>query len=613
LRKQTFLDVPLPAVSSWSAWYAKYLSKPVFRGAVGSTTGKKASGDTETLFPSREYREWFINGNTEYLGKTMRFAKPKNKECLNSSFARFLEEHTSGEVICKSDEYRQVQPNLVASFKSVAKYDKSQPVLDAEAWRIAGEWTERHFALAMGGSRVVSQELVVQELDLQTSCGFPWSLEYHTKSEFLVSPAFGALGDYWDMLGRGEGPQEMVPIWTCAQKCELRTVEKLAQNKIRTFTASPLEHSVACNRLCLDMNNNFYASANRCWSFVGANKYNQGFDRLYRRLNKHPNAFELDESEYDSSLFAEAMFGQMEIRWNMLQQKDKTSENRLRLERVYDSIVNSVIVLENGELIQKHTGNPSGSANTIVDNTMILFRLFAYAWIVLVAEKFGEENSKRYSVANSGDVKQRQYIGNLFGGYLDFMQHVEAALNGDDNTFTVSDICVGWFNPRSVAAVWSGIGVTTNTPCFDPRPLSECTFLSQSFVKIDGLWLPCPATDRVLSSMKYGASFDDVRWHLMRASALRIDSWANVEVREILMDYINYLRRQYADEMFGEVQFSVDRDPMSMDQVVSVYKSDEWIWGLYSGEESLRQVVDEKTDLLKTVDSFSFPKFLFSD
>jgi len=100
---------------------------------------------------------------------------------------------------------------------------------------------------------------------------------------------------------------------------------------------------------------------------------------------------------------------------------------------------------------------------------------------------------------------------------------------------------------------------------------------------------------------------------LMRASALRIDSWANVEVREVLMDYINYLRREYADEMFGDVYFSQERDPMSMDQVVSVYKSDEWIWGLYSGEEGLRQVVDEKTDLLKTVDSFSFPKFPFSD
>jgi len=574
------------------------MQKPVFQSVEGVIVGKRASGDRVPRGPSREYREWFSKGNTEFLGWTTRFAKPKNKECVNTSFTKFLES-CSGDVRLSADQYRQVQPNLVASFKSVSKYDKSQPVLDGEAWRIAGEWTERHFALAMGGSIIVPQELVVQELDAQTSCGFPWSLEYHTKSEFLVSPAFAALNDYWDMLGRGEGPQEMVPIWTCAQKCELRTVEKLQANKIRTFTASPLEHSVACNRLCLDMNNNFYAAANKCWSFVGANKYNQGFDRLYHRLNKHKNAFELDESEYDSSLFAMAMFGQMEIRWNMLSQNDKTPANRLRLERVYDSIVNSVIVLENGELIQKHTGNPSGSANTIVDNTMILFRLFAYAWIVLCAEKHGMDNRERFIAANDKDVKNRRYIGNLFGGYLDFMQNVEAALNGDDNTFTVSDLCVSWFHPKSVASVWSGIGVTTNTPCFDPRPLRECTFLSQSFKNIDGVWLPCPATDRVLSSMKYGASFDDVRWHLMRASALRIDSWANVEVREVLMNYINFLRREYIDEMYGDVIFNPDRDPMSMDQVLSVYKSDEWIWGLYSGEEG-KQVELVKSDLLKS-------------
>jgi hypothetical protein len=524
----------------------------------------------------------------------------------------FLVEQGDKAMLEKAAAYRQVQPNLVASFKSVSKYDKFQPILNKDAWELAGDWTERHFALAMGGSRIVTQELVVQELDMQTSCGFPWSLEFQTKSDFFASPAQAALGDYWDMLGQGTAPEVMVPIWTCAQKCELRIVEKLQANKIRTFTASPIEHSVACNRMCLDMNNNFYAGANKCWSFVGANKYNQGFDKLYRRLSKHPNAFELDESEFDSSLFAEAMYGQMEIRWNLLDRSDKTPENRLRLERLYESIVKSVIVLENGELIQKTTGNPSGSANTIVDNTMILFRLFAYAWIILAAEKFADSNLQKYLKASCADVKIREYIGSQFGGYTDFMEHVEAALNGDDNTFTVSDNCVGWFNPRAVSSVWSGIGVTTNTPCFDPRPLSECTFLSQSFKQINGLWLPCPATDRVLSSMMYGANIDDVRWHLMRASALRIDSWANIEVRDVLMDYINYLRRKYNDEMFGDVKFNPKRDPMSMDQVLSVYKTDNWIWGLYSGEEGIEQVSAVKSDLLKIVSDFSFPIVLFS-
>jgi hypothetical protein len=112
--------------------------------------------------------------------------------------------------------------------------------------------------------------------------------------------------------------------------------------------------------------------------------------------------------------------------------------------------------------------------------------------------------------------------------------------------------------------------------------------------------------------MMYGASIDDVRWHLLRASALRIDSWANEEVRDVLMDYINYLRRRHCDEMFGDVEFNPKRDPMSMDQVLSVYKSDQWIWGLYSGEEGIEQVSAVKSDLLKIVSDFSFPIVLFS-
>jgi hypothetical protein len=119
---------------------------------------------------------------------------------------------------------------------------------------------------------------------------------------------------------------------------------KLLENKIRTFTASPVEHSVALNRFCLDMNNRFYRSHGKTWSFVGCSKFLQGWNALFARLGIHPFAFELDESEYDSSLFVRAMYGQMEIRWDMLADEHKTAENSLRFQRLYDDIVHSVIV-----------------------------------------------------------------------------------------------------------------------------------------------------------------------------------------------------------------------------------------------------------------------------
>jgi hypothetical protein len=325
-----------------------------------------------------------------------------------------------------------------------------------------------------------------------------------------------------------------------------------------------------------------------------------GFDTLYHRLDKHPNAFELDESQYDSSLFARAMYGQMELRWECLSEAERMGDrgklNRRRLERLYEDIVHSVIVLENGELIQKHTGNPSGSGNTIVDNTCILFRLFAYAFIVLNKEVNGEENKRLVLQANTPSILDRVYGLPRFGSYKDFMDHVEAALNGDDNTYTCSDEIVGWFNPINIGRVWTGIGVTTKTPCETPRKLSECTFLSQGWTlyteRGSPLWLPRPETDRILSSLMWGSNVDDVRWHLLRACALRIDSWGNEECRIILKSYIEWLWLNHADSMVGSV------NDIDMSSIMAVRKSDDWIYGLYSGFEGL---VDLR------VESFKFP------
>ncbi len=549
-------------------WYGKYLEKPTFK-----SRGIEAGADG----PSPLFKKYFTQGNVDYLGRAHRYVRMKDEEVKNTSFSRYLE--SIG--VPEPKDYRMAIANMQAGFLSVSKYDKFQPaVIDDSAWEVAGEWTIRHFQPFMGGSRCLQQDTCVQESKLQTSCGWPWSLKYHTKEEFYAdAQASAVLSDYWDMIGQ-DRDDTFPPIWSCSQKVELRSVDKLLQNKLRTFTAAPIEHSIALNRLCLDMNNKFYRTNNKHWSFVGGNKYLQGWDSLYLRLNKHPNAFELDESEYDSSLFARAMFGQMEIRWAMLRQEDKTAENRRRLVKLYESVVHSIIVLENGEIIQKHTGNPSGSANTIVDNTMILFRLFAYAWILGARKRYGEVNEAALFAANCPDLTARSYSGVVRGGYVEFMTNVEAALNGDDNTFTVSDACVDWFNPTWIAQVWSAIGVTTKTPSWNPRPLHECTFLSSAFVQESGLWLPKPDTGRVLSSMLYGGSDDDVRWHMLRACALRVDSWANHECRSLLQGYIEYLNREYAERMVGEV------NGLSMDDIRQVYKSDSWIWELYAGFES---------------------------
>lgn len=66
--------------------------------------------------------------------------------------------------------------------------------------------------------------------------------------------------------------------------------------------------------------------------------------------------------------------------------------------------------------------------------------------------------------------------------------------------------------------------------------------------------------------------------------AMRIDSYGNVTVRNVLADYIAYLWRCHPDEMTGTLE--VGDAVISMRDIENVWKSDAWIEQLYSGFES---------------------------
>jgi len=489
-----------------------------------------------------------------------------NSPVTNTSFLHFLDENA----IRHPTAYRVGIKNKSAGMISLAKYDKpGMPVLDEDVFCLSKEWTIQHFYPYMCGSRVLSQAEAIAQADANASSGYPWNLKYSTKKKFFESDSSRVVEDWWRVIsGEDAEFERIVPIWLNCQKVELRTLEKLAENSLRTYLASPTEHAVCANRLCLDMNEKFYASNNRTWSFVGATKYLSGWDSLYRRLDKHPNAYELDESQYDSSLFTRLMWDLVEIRENFWRVEDRTPLNRRRLARIYESNIHTVVALETSELVQKHTGNPSGSSNTIVDNSLNLFRLLAYAWILL-CKKQGKEPV-----------------------YNEFMAEVEAALNGDDNTFTCSDAVNGWFNATTISEVWSSIGVTTKSPDFAARKLRDVRFLSQGFAFDDkvGIWFPVPETEKILCSLAYKAGVDDVRWHLLRANALRLDSYGNKEVRVILTKYIEYLLLNYMDEMFGEIKPPHACDGESkipVVEIINMWRSDSWIEAMYSGKESI--------------------------
>jgi len=497
------------------------------------------------------------------VGKVSRFSSDKVRNMDDPFFSEYLLQ-TKGVTARKlyGGVYSLCSPNRVAGYSGLVKYDKPQPVLDGQKWCQALQWAEKHF-MCMGGAKVWDDfDFVKSELNLSASAGYPWNLCRETASKkqfYSLDTSQEFVNTYWQQLA-GENPPAV--FWTNNVKEEIRPVEKILVNKLRTFVGGPVEHIHACTRLFGDMNDKFYRSANVGihWSFVGGTKFYKGWQVLFKRLNKHPNAFELDESEYDASLFREAMYSMALFRWNMLSSECRTPDNKRRIWNAYVEIVDSVIVAPDGEVIHKNTGNPSGSANTIVDNTVILFMLLAYAWLTLCPEDFVS--------------------------YQSFMENVEAALNGDDNTWTCSDLVVPWFNAEAVSKIWSSLGVTTKYgDSSAPRKLIDCSFLSTGFKKVGSCVVPFPEGEKIFASLAFHLKSKTPRWSLLRAFALRIESYWDQDTRDQLLSYINWLMINHSVELQAPRETRDPHDLFSFSEVMTCYKTDYELRCLYLCEE----------------------------
>jgi hypothetical protein len=453
----------------------------------------------------------------------------RNRRQLDMSVARF--ENDAQKCVDRTN-WGLPLPNVEAAYLSLAKYAKDIPPMSAKqviAMNCAFQWMERHFGPYMLCSRVKNQKEVVDGLDMSTSPGFPWTRKYATKRSMVDEwkDFHQYMEDDWDRLKQ----DEYVAIFGNSLKEEIRPQEKIDANSIRTFTAGPVEMTVHGNRLFEDMNERFYASHLKTASVVGFTPLKGGWDLLISKLKKHPNGFALDESQYDSSLRAYLMWACAEFRWHMLCPEDQTEDNYKRVRIYYRNLVNTLILTSDGVFVIKKGGNPSGSVNTISDNTLILFILLAYGWIMLVPEDSLNLSSFEDSVA--------------------------LALCGDDNTWTVSDAMLPYFNAVSLIKVWREVGIVTTTDSLKPRPVEELDFLSAFTVYVDGVAVPIYNREKMLTSLLYSQQPNDPSYSLIRACAILRVTWADEHMRNYLKEYIAWLVDEYGNVLAGNYDWKL--------------------------------------------------------
>lgn len=513
-------------------------------------------------YPSNDFLDYTIPLRTLfYVGSVNRDVRYTGKSTTDFFFASFLQQQYGYEL--KNQKYARGMPEHANGYISIKKYDRSQPAIQLDDWNASLHAAVRHWQPFVGESEEISWEYEIQSLNKQTSPGAPWVNRYRTKHQALKDESIlKFIGQSWTLSAK----ERLNLLFQYQNKEEVRSKEKIEQKNLRGFTASDITLVMCCDRLNRNINEKFYTSVYFTFNCVGICKYFRGWERLYRKLNVHPNAFELDESSWDASVFRLAMFEMATWRFMML--KNQTKENWSRMKHFYYDIVDSYIILTHGEVVQKTTGNPSGSPNTIVDNTIVLFRIFYYAW--LQCHKQYWQVPMQYTPAN----------------YSNFIRNVAAALGGDDNTFTVSDRVVPWFNARNISEIWKGLGIKTHAPHdegnleFEPRRLEECHFFSMGFGLYRGVHVPVPDREKMYASMLFaGRGCGTAIWSLLRAYAIRIETFFDEEMRHRIAAFIQYLLRQKSVELESSVE-------PTLAQVQTIYKTDSEIIALYTGSES---------------------------
>jgi len=462
-------------------------------------------------------------------------------------------------------EYAYTAPTFKTGVASFCTYFRDRPAMcNQHIWDEADKLFNLRMIPFLDGSQILSELIVKKEINLRSSPGLPWTLKYSKKKDLIDAPLFWNY--YYDWKNR-LGTKDSTPaLWTMSQKYEIRSSEKLNRDPpaIRTFTGSSMEHVIAFNTFCLDFNNKFYkAGANfQIPSFVGGTKFYRGFNTIWQNLSTNKSGMSCDAKNYDQSLAEWLLIKNLDFRLQCF--STITSNQSTQLCDLYMQTIRSHVVLEDGSIVYIDAGQNSGGGNTIVDNTLILIRGWYYV-LLYVAEQCNQIITK-----------------------LDIFTRIVLYTNGDDTIVSIPDDILLWLTPERVIDAWQTIGVEMKIPG-GVQLVEDLDFCSQTVVKYAGLYLPLMDKNKLISNLLFNPKVNHPLYTLLKAHAIRIESWSDVKLRPLLKNFINFWRNNH---VLQGTSFIVDDTVITYDEVMSTYLPDDVLLYLYTGNESGSALID---------------------
>nr|QED45238.1 polyprotein [Onion yellow dwarf virus] len=296
-------------------------------------------------------------------------------------------------------------------------------------------------------------------------------------------------------------------VWNGSLKAEIRSIEKIAMNKTRSFTAAPIE-TLLGGKVCVDdFNNKFYSCNLSIPSTVGITKFYRGWHNMLTALPDNWIYCDADGSRFDSSLTPYLLNAVLSVRLEFMEPWDVGEK---MMSNLYTEIIYTAIATPDGSVVKKFKGNNSGQPSTVVDNTIMVMLSVQYA-----LRKCGVAIDKQNEIikyfCNGDDLLIA--IHPTYENILDkFQQHFhELGLDYD-------------FSNRS-------------------RSKEDVYFMSHRGLLRDGIFIPKLDKERVVSILEWDRA-DKPEHRLEAICASMIEAWGYPDLLHEIRKFYQWLLEQ---------------------------------------------------------------------
>lgn len=318
-----------------------------------------------------------------------------------------------------------------------------------------------------------------------------------------------------------------VPLSGFNDKLEFLPEEDLANNKLRGTAGTGID-LLAKQKLFFDaQNENIVKNCDNSWIKYGFTKQYGGFHRLLSRFEPFTAKMMSDVSKWDKSIFLLLVYM---LRIEFLNFPEPLTE--LLIYTVFFSIFN-VLVLPDGRVVLRKTGNNSGQNSTASDNSIMHMIIGVYLFVYIYFKKFGEFLSAKKLFEN---VDMALYSDDKLGAFMHefFDINVDEYIKFETEVYGKFGLVV---KPRSFK-------ITIGKGPLDPN--FEFLGSLAHFDEFYQRYLPVPRYGKICSSILYEPIHKlDGFETFMRAHTLTLTSAPNEKIFTVLKQYCEFLFNKF--------------------------------------------------------------------